>query len=136
MRLFEALKNIRIVIISGPSGAGKGTALKVLEDIGFFCIDNLPITLIPKFLDLCQQASGDVLKVALVIDIRELGFLKDFPSIINKIKLEGYKIEIVYLESMDEVLVRRFKETRRRHPLSEGESPLEGIKIEREKLEQ
>ncbi len=128
------MKNIRIIIISGPSGSGKSTALKVLEDIGFFCIDNLPITLIPKFLGLCQQASGDVLKVALVIDIRELGFLKDFPSIIEKIRLEGYKIEIVYLESMDEVLVRRFKETRRRHPLSEGESPLEGIKIEREKL--
>lgn len=128
------MKNIRIVIISGPSGAGKSTALKVLEDIGFFCIDNLPIMLILRFLDLCQQASGDVLKVALVIDIRELGFLKDFPSIIKKIRLEGYKIEIVYLESMNEVLVRRFKETRRRHPLSEGESPLESIKIEREKL--
>jgi UPF0042 nucleotide-binding protein len=75
-----------------------------------------------------------VLKVALVIDIRELGFLKDFPAIVKKIRLEGYKIEIVYLESMDEVLVRRFKETRRRHPLSEEESPLESIKIEREKL--
>jgi UPF0042 nucleotide-binding protein len=128
------LKNIRIVIISGPSGSGKSTALKVLEDIGFFCVDNLPITLIPKFLDLCQQSSGDILKVALVIDIRELGFLKDFPLILKKIKEGGYKVEIVYLESMDEVLVRRFKETRRRHPLSKGESPVQGLTIEREKL--
>ena len=128
------MRNIRIVIISGPSGSGKSTALKVLEDIGFFCVDNLPITLIPKFLDLCQQSSGDLLKVALVIDIRELGFLKDFPVIFEKIKMEGYKIEIIYLESMDEVLVRRFKETRRRHPLSEGDSPLQGITIERKKL--
>ncbi|MFQ5900474.1 MAG: RNase adapter RapZ [Thermodesulfobacteriota bacterium] len=128
------MKKLRLVIISGPSGTGKSTALNILEDLGFFCVDNLPTTLLPKFLELCLQTLEDISKVAMVIDIRERGFLKDFPAIFDELKRDNYKIDMIYLESMDEILVRRFKETRRRHPLSDGNSPLEGIKMEREYL--
>ena len=128
------LKKIRLVIVSGLSGAGKSTALNVLEDIGFFCVGNLPITLLPRFLELCHLSSGDITKVAVVIDIRERVFLKDFSSIFKGLKREGYRTDLVFLESTDEVLIRRFRETRRLHPLAIGDSPVHGIELERMEL--
>ncbi|HHD11748.1 MAG TPA: RNase adapter RapZ [Deltaproteobacteria bacterium] len=126
---------MQLVVLTGPSGAGKSTAIKVLEDIGFFCVDNLPVTLLPKFLDIIAQ-SKEITKVAIVVDVRERGFLKEFPSIYRAIKEEGYRGELIYLDADDSALVRRFSETRRRHPLADVDSPLEGIAKERELLKE
>ena len=123
----------RVVVISGLSGAGKSSALRILEDIGFFCVDNLPVTLLPKFLELCTQ-SREIDRVAMVVDVREREFLKDLGRIFEELTREGYRFEVIFLESSDEVLLRRFKETRRRHPLAEGESILDGIRMERKRL--
>lgn len=124
------MKDIRLVVLSGASGSGKSTAIKVLEDLGFFCVDNLPVTLLPKFLELLVQ-SGKISKVATVVDVREREFLKEFPAVFSSVKEAGYKVELIYLEASDDALVRRFSETRRRHPLAADESPLEGIVSER-----
>ncbi|MEK7679877.1 MAG: RNase adapter RapZ, partial [Deltaproteobacteria bacterium] len=117
----------------GPSGTGKSTAIKSLEDLGFFCVDNMPSALLPKFMELLSQ-SREINKVAAVVDVREGEFLKGFIPAFNDLKVAGYSVEIIFLEASDEALVRRFSETRRRHPLAASESPLEGIQRERELL--
>lgn len=127
------MKDIRIIVISGPSGTGKSTAIKSLEDLGFFCVDNMPSALLPKFMELLSQ-SREINKVAAVVDVREGEFLKGFIPAFNDLKGAGYSVEIIFLEASDEALVRRFSETRRRHPLAASESPLEGIQRERELL--
>lgn len=127
------MKDVRLVIISGPSGAGKSTAIKVLEDLNFYCVDNLPLVLLPKFMELSSQ-SAEIRKVAIVVDVREREFLKDFQIILKEIKDSGYNSELIYLEASDDVLLRRFSETRRRHPLSDGDSSLAGLKKERDML--
>ena len=145
------MKNIRVILISGLSGSGKTTAIKALEDIGFYCVDNLPILLLPKFLELCEQSDGKISKVAVVEDIRgeasypssqqqggtegEKDFLEDSRRIIQGLKREGYPIEILFLESSNPILMRRFSETRRQHPLAVGGSIREGLHLERERLQ-
>ncbi len=145
------MKNIRVILISGLSGSGKTTAIKALEDIGFYCVDNLPILLLPKFVELCGQSGGKISKVAVVEDIRGtasypawgqaeeakegMDFLEDSRRIIQDLQREGYPIEILFLESSDPVLMRRFSETRRQHPLAIGGSIREGIRLERERLQ-
>jgi len=145
------VKNIRVILISGLSGSGKTTAIKALEDIGFYCVDNLPILLLPKFIELCEQSGGKISKVAVVEDIRgtvsypgweETGgaregkdFLEDSRRVIQNLQKEGYSIEILFLESSDPILMRRFSETRRQHPLAVGGSIGEGIRLERERLQ-
>lgn len=128
------MKNLRVVIITGLSGSGKSTALRALEDIGFFCVDNLPVVLLPKFLDITAQSSPEIKRVALVMDLRERGFLEKYERIFAHIKGKGYKIEILFLDSTDDSLLHRFSETRRMHPLSEKGSVMDGIRQEREKL--
>ncbi len=128
------MKEFRLVILSGPSGAGKSTAMNVLEDMHFFCVDNLPVTLLPTFLELSLQ-SREIARLATVIDVREREFLNDFPAIFEKISTGRHTVELLYLEASDQALVRRFSETRRKHPLAYEESPLEGIKRERLLLE-
>ena len=145
------MKNIRVILISGLSGSGKTTAIKALEDIGFYCVDNLPILLLPKFIELCEQSGGKISKVAVVEDIRGTesypayrqqndgqggkDFLEDSRRIIQDLHREGYPIEILFLDSSDPVLMRRFSETRRQHPLAVGGSIGEGIRLERERLQ-
>jgi UPF0042 nucleotide-binding protein len=126
--------NLRVVVITGLSGSGKSTALRALEDIGFFCVDNLPVVLLPKFLAITVQSSPEIKRVALVMDLRERGFLEKYKRIFALIKGKGYKIEILFLDSSDDSLVHRFSETRRTHPLSEQGSVMDGIMLEREKL--
>ena len=128
------MKNLRVVIITGLSGSGKSTALRALEDIGFFCVDNLPVILLPKFLSITISSSPEIKQVALVMDLRERSFLDKYGRIFDGLKKKGYRIEILFLESSDESLLHRFSETRRAHPLSERGMIMEGILLEREKL--
>lgn len=125
---------VRFVIITGLSGAGKSQAIKYMEDFGFYCIDNLPPTLIPKFAELCHQSQGTLDKIALVIDIRGGMFFDDLFSNLENLEKLGYKYEILFLDASDETLIKRFKETRRAHPLLANGSIGEGIASEREKL--
>jgi RNase adapter protein RapZ len=128
------MNNLRVVIITGLSGSGKSTALRALEDIGFFCVDNLPVVLLPRFLKIQSDASKHIGKVAMVMDLREKSFLEKYTKIFDQLKNEGYKIEILFLESGDDALLHRFSETRRVHPTSVKGSVMEGINLEREKL--
>ena len=129
-----SVKDLKVVIISGQSGSGKSYALKCFEDLGFFCVDNLPPLLIPKFVESCSQRGSEIKKIALGIDIRERGFLSDFLSTFDRLKADGCQIEQLFLEAKDEVLVSRFSETRRPHPLACNKPILEGIRLERERL--
>ena len=128
------MKNLRVVIITGLSGSGKSTALRALEDIGFFCVDNLPVILLPKFLSITTSSSPEIKHVAMVMDLRERSFLDKYQRIFTGLKEKGYIIEILFLESSDDSLLHRFSETRRIHPLSERGMIMEGILMERKKL--
>lgn len=123
-----------LVIISGVSGSGKSTAMNVLEDLGYYCVDNLPLTLLPKFIELCENTQGDINKIALVVDIREGVFFEGAPAVISELREKGHPIDLIFLDSSDETLVKRYKETRRKHPLSGDGNILEGIAREREML--
>ncbi|NLT94044.1 MAG: RNase adapter RapZ [Clostridia bacterium] len=130
------MAEISFLIITGMSGAGKTQAVRSLEDLGYFCVDNLPPSLIPKFAELCLQSKGKVNKVALVIDIRGGQFFDNLFQALEDLKAMGIYYEILFLEANNETLVNRFKETRRRHPLSaESGGVMEGIKLERELLQ-
>jgi RNase adapter protein RapZ len=121
-----------IVIITGMSGSGKSTAIRALEDAGFFCIDNLPVLLLPKLTELA--GSGHIERMALVVDVREGIFLNDAPRVLDEVRRAGHQVEVLFLDSSDESLLRRFSETRRRHPLAPAGTVAEGIAAEREEL--
>lgn len=127
---------MRFVIVTGLSGAGKTQAIRCLEDLGYFCVDNLPPTLIPKFADLCYQTEGKIDKIAVVIDIRGGKFFDDLFESLNGLSAEDYKYEILFLDASDEVLIKRFKESRRSHPLAAGGRIQDGIDEERERLKE
>ncbi len=126
---------MRFVIVTGMSGAGKSTVLKFLEDINFFCVDNIPPALIPKFAELCFEQDGEIDKVAMGIDIRGGKLFADLFSVLSHLQEEGYDYEIVFLDASDNILIKRYKETRRNHPLSKDGSLAEGIAMERSMLE-
>ncbi len=126
---------MRFVIVTGLSGAGKSQVVKCLEDLGFFCVDNLPPSLIPKFAEICFQSGGKMDKIALIIDIRGGELFKDiFPGLAS-IKEAGFTYEILFLEASDEVLIKRFKESRRTHPLAPEGRLIKAIKEERNILQ-
>jgi UPF0042 nucleotide-binding protein len=127
------VKPLHIIIISGLSGSGKSTAMRALEDSGFYCIDNLPATLIPTFIELCQHSTRGLSKVAIVVDIRGKEFLEGFRKVAQDIRTQGHEVKIIFLESADEVLIRRYSETRRSHPVEKerGLSLPEAVKEER-----
>ncbi|MGV8145527.1 MAG: RNase adapter RapZ [Alkaliphilus sp.] len=125
---------MKFVIISGLSGAGKSQTVKHMEDFGYYCVDNLPPSLIPKFMDLCYYSNSEIDKIALVIDIRGGLFFDDLFDSLDAMKKKKMDYEILFLDASDEVLIKRFKETRREHPLSKNGSIKEGITKEREKL--
>jgi len=128
------MEDLRVVIITGLSGSGKSTALRALEDIGFFCVDNLPVVLLPRFLKITADESHDIADIAMVMDLRQQSFLEKYSRIFNRLKDRGYRIEILFLDAGDDALLNRFSETRRVHPLSGRGSVMEGILREREKL--
>ncbi len=129
-------KDVRFVLITGLSGAGKTQAIQCFEDLGYFCVDNLPPTFIPKFAELCLLSEGKISRVALVCDIRGGQFFSSLFEALEHLDEEGFNHEILFLEAEDDVLIRRFKETRRRHPLAVQQSIGEAIKTERRHLDE
>ena len=125
---------MRFVIVTGMSGAGKSTALKILEDEGYFCADNLPIPLVEKFADLAVTPEREYNKVALGVDIRSGREITGLQSVLEQLTRKGLKYDILYLDARDGVLVKRYKETRRSHPLARSGRLEEGIRAEREAL--
>lgn len=124
-----------IIVVTGLAGSGKSVVIRALEDNGFFCIDNLPVVLIPKFIDLCQGYHEGIKRIALGIDLREGLFLESWPEVLADLRATGHLVEVLFLDAADDVLLRRFSETRRPHPLAgEGSIP-EGIARERKALE-
>ncbi len=124
-------ETLRFVIITGLSGAGKSYAIKCFEDMGYFCVDNLPTTLIPTFADLCTQSTRKIRRIALGVDVREGEYLVHLVGILQELRAKGHPTEVLFLEARDETLVRRYHESRRRHPLAGEGNVLEGIRAER-----
>ncbi|MFI5374550.1 MAG: RNase adapter RapZ [Candidatus Rokuibacteriota bacterium] len=129
-----AAEPIRFVIITGLSGAGKSYAIKCLEDLGYFCVDNLPTTLIPTFAELCANSSRGIRAIALGVDVREGEYLVNMVETIQELRSRGHRVDVLFLEASDETLVRRYHETRRRHPLAGEGNVLDGIRAERKAL--
>ncbi len=129
-------KDASFVVVTGVSGAGKSHAIRALEDLGYFCVDNLPIALLPTFADLTLNAPGNARRAAVVIDIREGGELARFPAAYRRLQRQArQRIRLLFLEAADSVLLRRFSETRRPHPLAGGRSVAESLAEERRLLE-
>jgi RNase adapter protein RapZ len=129
--------HIQMVIITGMSGAGKTVAIQSFEDLGFFCVDNLPPTLLPKFLELMKESGNKMNKVALVMDLRSRDFFDSLFTALDELAEQSWVTpQILFLDAKDSTLVARYKETRRTHPLAPNGLPLEGIRLERELLEE
>lgn len=126
---------MRFVIVTGMSGAGKSVALKVLEDLGYYCVDNLPIPLIRNFAELLDTPNQEISKVALGLDIRSGGAFRELEQVLEDMHRDGYPYEILFLDASDQVLIKRYKETRRNHPLAVGGRINTGIESERFRLE-
>jgi UPF0042 nucleotide-binding protein len=124
----------QIIFVAGLSGSGKSTAMATLEDLSFYCVDNLPAQLIHQFLHLCQQATPPIEKIALAVDTREAQFLAEVPAVVAGLRESGVRVEVVYLECSNDVLLTRYRETRRVHPLAPGGTVEEGIEAERRLL--
>jgi UPF0042 nucleotide-binding protein len=126
----------KVVIITGLSGSGKSTVARTLEDSGYYVVDNLPVDLLPKLLELADSLAGELSRLALVIDLRQRKFFPRYPAILESLDLRGTSFEVLYVEARDEVLIRRYSETRRQHPLATTGGVLEGIRREREELQE
>ena len=126
--------NRKIVIVTGLSGSGKSTVAHTLEDAGFFCVDNLPVDLVPKLVELTESAGGEQTRLALVIDLRQRKFFPRYPAILDALERAGTPLEVLFLDARDEVLIRRYSETRRQHPLAAGGNVIDGIERERSEL--
>jgi UPF0042 nucleotide-binding protein len=125
----------RFMVVTGLSGSGKTHAIHALEDLGYFCVDNLPTQLIPTFAELCTRGEAHLERVAIVVDVRERGFLSQFPPVFRKLRsVPGVEAKLIFLEANRSALVRRFSETRRPHPLAPDRSVSEGIDEERKKM--
>jgi UPF0042 nucleotide-binding protein len=129
----ETGERLRLIIITGLSGAGKSWAIKCFEDLGYYCVDNLPTTLIPTFAELCVHSTRRITRIALGVDIREREYLHSVVDVLSELRGAGYLTEVLFLEASEEALIRRYHETRRRHPVSSG-SLLDGIREERKLL--
>jgi UPF0042 nucleotide-binding protein len=123
----------RIVVLTGMSGSGKSTAIRALEDSGYFCIDNLPVLLVPRLTELAEMG-GSSTRMALVIDAREGTMLAEAPRVLGDLRREGHQVAVLFLDASDDSLQRRFSETRRRHPLTPDGTVAEGVRREREVL--
>ncbi|MBC2716840.1 MAG: RNase adapter RapZ [Desulfobacteraceae bacterium] len=129
------MTSYKIIIISGLSGSGKSTAIAALEDTGFYCVDNMPVELLPKFLELPMHSDTEIKGLAFVMDIREKGFLNSWPAVFEDLRQKDHHFEILFLEAEETVLLKRFSQTRRQHPLVRDKSLLEGIREEKKLLD-
>lgn len=129
-------KEVELIVITGLSGAGRTQAMQSLEDQGYFCVDNLPPSFLVKFAELCAQSSARVSKAAIVCDLRGGEFFSSLSEALNNLEQEGFHPEVLFLEASDTTLIRRYKESRRRHPLSPHGRVLDGIQGERQQLEE
>ncbi len=127
---------MRFVVVTGMSGGGKSTALKMLEDAGFYCVDNLPVSLIDKFVELIAMPNSEITKVALGLDARAGQSFEEATQILKRLKADGYQLEILFMEADDQVLIKRYKETRRIHPLAADGRVEDGVKRERAMVEE
>lgn len=125
---------MRFVVVTGMSGGGKSTALKMLEDVGFYCVDNLPSSLIEKFVELITMPNGEITKVALGLDVRADQSFKETTRVLKGLKAKGYQFEILFMEASEQVLIKRYKETRRIHPLAVEGRVEDGVRKEQEVL--
>ena len=123
-----------VLIITGLSGSGKSTALRALEDVGYFCVDNLPLSLLPPFLHMQAGASQDGRKIALVMDVRTQGFLQNYAQVFQSLEKQGFKLHLIFLEADEESLIRRFSQTRRQHPLADHDSISQALREERQSM--
>ena len=128
------MKDLNIIIITGLSGSGKSTAIDALEDAGYFCVDNMPVLLLPKFLELRSGSASEVYKLALCMDLREKEFVENYQDIFEQLRQESCNLEILFLEASEEVLLQRFSQTRRLHPVSKSNSLLDNIRAEKKLL--
>ena len=126
--------SLEVVVVTGLSGSGRSTAIHVLEDLGVYCIDNLPVVLVPRVLVLCTSSLERLNRVALGIDLRERQFFADYPRVLEELRAIGYRIEVLFFDASDDVLLRRFSETRLPHLLGGEAGPLAGIQRERAEL--
>lgn len=126
---------MRFVVVTGMSGGGKSTVLKMLEDAGFFCVDNLPVSLVEKFVELISMPNSEVSKVALGLDVRSDQSFEDATRILEQLKAKGYSFEILFMEADENTLIKRYKETRRVHPLAMEGRVEDGVRRERQVLE-
>ena len=126
---------MRFVVVTGMSGGGKSTALKMLEDAGFYCVDNLPVSLVEKFAELVSMPGSEVSKVALGLDVRSDQSFEDATKILESLKATGYALEILFMDADENVLIKRYKETRRVHPLALDGRVEDGVRAERRVLE-
>lgn len=127
-------RRLRVVVVTGLSGSGKSTAIKAFEDLDYFCVDNLPVALLPDFLSLREKSSEDLWHIALGMDIREPSFLESYPKVFSELRRRGTDLEILFLEATDDDLQRRFSQTRRKHPLVGEGTVLDRIRAESERL--
>jgi len=128
------MKNLNIVIITGLSGSGKSMAIDALEDVGYFCVDNLPVLLLPKFLELHSGGVSEIQKLALGMDLRQKEFVKNYQEIFLRLRKEGYRFVVLFLECSEEVLLKRYSETRRQHPIANGANLVDRIRSEKRQL--
>ncbi len=126
--------SIEIVVVTGMSGSGKSTAINALEDQGYYCIDNLPATLIPRFIGVCIESGEGMSRVGLGVDLRDVSYVATWPEIKEQLVAAGHRVNVVFLDASDDVLLRRFSETRRSHPLGQDRDLTEAIRDEREAL--
>ncbi len=129
------MRHLDFIVITGLSGSGKSTAIDALEDAGYFCVDNIPVSLVPKFLELRSGAGSEVQKIALGMDLRQRDFVERLQEVFEEVRREGYRPRLLFFEASEEVLIQRYSETRRHHPVSKDGSLLTGIRKERETLE-
>ena len=130
------MKKLKIIVITGLSGSGKSTAISAFEDAGFYCVDNMPVMLLPKFLELPIESNSEIAGLAFVMDLREKSFLYRYSLVFDSLKKKGYQFKILFLEADQETLLKRYSQTRRHHPLSRDKSLLDGIRIEQEQLKE
>ena len=128
------MKNLNIVIITGLSGSGKSMAIDALEDVGYFCVDNLPVLLLPKFVELHSGGVSEIQKLAFGMDLRQKEFVKNYQEIFHLLRKEGYRFVVLFLECSEEVLLKRYSETRRQHPIANGANLVDRIRSEKGQL--